>query len=278
MNPLPTNTVDEMFRFVYSAVQLAGKESLKYFRTSLNVNNKAAAGKFDPVTEADKAVERRLRELIEERFPEHAILGEEFDPLVGREGNHFRWLIDPIDGTRSFISGVPAWGVLLALVYKDQPLLGVMHQPYLNETFVGLLQHNEPQAWFFREQLVLDQPLAVSRVDSLEQAILFSTHPEIFEHIPGGFERYQAVARRCKLMRYGGDCYCYCLLAMGQVDLVIEADLQDYDILPLVPIVEAAGGVISTWDGAPVRAGGQVIAAATPELHKQALSLLNERQ
>lgn len=278
MNPLPTNTVEELFDFVYSAVQLAGKESLRYFRTGLSVDNKATIGKFDPVTEADKAVERRLRELIGEAFPEHAIMGEEFAPLAGADGNCFRWLIDPIDGTRSFISGVPAWGVLLALLYKDQPLLGVMHQPYLNETFVGLLHQKEQQAWFFRDQILLDQPLSVSRVDSLEQAILFSTHPEIFEHIPGALERYQAVAERCKLMRYGGDCYCYCLLAMGQIDLVIEADLQDYDILPLVPIVEAAGGVISTWDGKPVRAGGQVVAAATPELHQQALRVLNDHQ
>ncbi len=278
MNPLPTNTVDELFGFVHSAVQLAGKESLRYFRTGLSVDNKAGVGKFDPVTEADKAVERRLRELIEERFPEHAIMGEEFAPLAGAHGNNYCWLIDPIDGTRSFISGVPAWGVLLALLYKDQPLLGVMHQPYLNETFVGLLNPNEQQAWFFKDQVLLNQPLSVSRVESLERAILFSTHPEIFEHIPGALERYQAVADRCKLMRYGGDCYCYCLLAMGQIDLVIEADLQDYDILPLVPIVEAAGGVISTWDGEPVRAGGQVIAAATPELHQQALRVLNEQQ
>lgn len=278
MNPLPTNTVDELFSFVYSAVQSAGAESLGYFRTGLSIDNKAGAGKFDPVTEADKAVERCLRGLIAQRFPEHAILGEEFDPHAGAEGNNFRWMIDPIDGTRSFISGVPAWGVLLALLYKDQPVLGVMHQPYLKETFVGLLNQNEQQAWFFREQLALDQPLVVSRVESLEQAILFSTHPEIFEHIPGAIDRYHAVAERCKLMRYGGDCYCYCLLAMGQIDLVIEADLQDYDILPLVPIVEAAGGVISTWNGEPVRAGGQVVAAATPALHKQALQVLNEGQ
>ncbi|MFK7733177.1 MAG: inositol monophosphatase family protein [Pseudomonadales bacterium] len=278
MKPLPTNTIDELFSFIYTAVQSAGEESLGYFRTGLSVDNKAAAGKFDPVTEADKAVERKLRELIEQRFPKHAILGEEFEPRAGAEENDFHWLIDPIDGTRSFISGVPAWGVLLALLYKGEPLLGVMHQPYLKETFVGLRNEAESQAWFFREKLELDQPLSVSRVEMLEQAILFSTHPEIFEQIPGAFARYQAVAERCKLMRYGGDCYCYSLLAMGQIDLVIEADLQDYDILPLVPIVEAAGGVISTWSGEPVRAGGQVVAAATPALHEQALRVLNAGQ
>lgn len=276
MNLLPTNNTDELFSFVYGAVQSAGEESLKYFRTGLSVDNKAMPGKFDPVTEADKAVERCLRELIEQRFPEHAILGEEYQPRAAAAGNEFRWLIDPIDGTRSFISGVPAWGVLLALLYKGEPVLGVMHQPYLKETFVGMLTQQAAQAWFFREQLVLDQPLTVSTVESLEQATLFCTHPEIFEQIPGAFERFQAVADRCQLMRYGGDCYCYCLLAMGQIDLVIEADLQDHDILPLVPIVEAAGGVISNWAGEPVRSGGQIVAAATPALHRQALQVLND--
>ncbi len=276
MNPLPTDNLDELFRFVYSTVQSAGAKSLDYFRSGLSVENKALPGKFDPVTEADKAVERRLRELIEHRFPQHSIVGEEFQPREGATNNDYQWLIDPIDGTRSFISGVPAWGVLLALLYKGEPLLGAMHQPYLKETFIGLRDDQCPQAWLFREQLEKGQPLRVSSVESLAQATLFSTHPEIFDHIPGAFDRYQAVAQRCRLMRYGGDCYCYCLLAMGQIDLVIEADLQDYDILPLVPIVEAAGGVISTWSGEPLRSGGQVIAAATPALHQEALGVLNE--
>ncbi len=269
---LPTDQQQDLLRFAYDTAIEAGEIALRFFRKPTGVMNKAGGDAFDPVTEADREVERHLRAAITQRFSDHAIVGEEFANTHGK--SDFTWVIDPIDGTRAFISGVPAWGILLGLCWQGRPMFGLMHQPYTGETFIGL-QDKEPAAWFMRNQFDLQNPLLASTVKTLDDAVLYSTHPDLFDSSPAGeFERFRRVADACKLLRYGGDCYSYCLLAMGQIDLVIESGLQSYDILPLLPIVEAAGGFVTDWQGQPLSGGGSVVAAAGPELHAQALELL----
>lgn len=270
-----TESTDDLLRFCYAITKDAGAQSLDYFRKPYAVENKLADA-FDPVTDADRAVEKNLRNALEQRFPEHNILGEEFG--VTDRQSPYCWVIDPIDGTRSFISGMPVWGVLLGLLLDGEPVLGVMHQPYTGETFIAHSPDFDRQAWFMRNQFSCEQPLRVSQVHELADATLCATHPEIFadaEGLDNAFERFQKLANATQLMRYGGDCYCYAMLAMGQIDLVVETGLQAYDILPLIPLVEAAGGVISDWKGEPLRSGGHAVAAASPELHRQALDVLN---
>ena len=198
-------------------------------------------------------------------WPDSPIQGEEEGFTPG--ASEWSWIIDPIDGTRAFISGVPAWGILLGLLKAGRPVAGIMRQPYLDETFLG----GPSGAWLLRAGSRL--PLRASGRTSLGEAILYSTHPRLFADPAeqAGFDRVSAAVR---MTRFGGDCYSYCLLAHGFVDLVIEGALQAYDIVPLIPIVEAAGGIVTGLDGEPPLAGGTVIAAASPALHAQALALM----
>ncbi|MFK8020679.1 MAG: histidinol-phosphatase [Pseudomonadales bacterium] len=275
---LPTSTADTLMRFAHDVVAQAGVLSLEFFRRSINVENKASEGLFDPVTEADRAVEQCIRAALRKKFPAHNIVGEEFG--AEDNGSEYCWVIDPIDGTRSFISGVPLWGVLLGLRYRGEAIFGVMHQPYLGETFIACSSDTEQQAWFTKGEYGLTHPLKVSNTQALSEAVLVCTHPEIFDNYPNTYDQFLKVAAAARLMRYGGDCYCYAMLAMGQNDLVIETGLKEYDILALVPLVEAAGGVISNWQGEALKndklAGEiHVVAAATKSLHREALAVLN---
>jgi histidinol phosphatase-like enzyme (inositol monophosphatase family) len=251
--------------FAQELVQDAGKIALRHFREPLEVGNKLGDGRFDPVTVADREVERFLSEGIRARFPGHGIVGEEHGSVDG--DSRFSWIIDPIDGTRAFISGVPAWGILLGLRDGPRCVAGLMHQPYLEETFVGTPQ----AAWLARHGE--NRPLRTRDTRRLADAILYCTHPGIF---PDAAElaAFEHVAAQCRLMRYGGDCYSYCLLALGHIDLVIEGGLQAYDIQPLIPIIEAAGGVVSGRHGEDASGGGFVVAAASRELHAEALARL----
>ena len=241
----------------------ARAETLPRFRTGIGVANKEAAG-FDPVTEGDQAAEAAIRALIERHFPEHGILGEEHGSVgLDRE---YVWVIDPIDGTRAFISGVPVWGTLIGLYRNGDAVMGLVDQPFTGERFEGGLgrahvsdRHGE-------------RPLAVRKGVALAQATLLSTFPEIGTEAERA--AFQRVSRQARLTRYGLDCYGYALLALGQVDLVIEAGLQPYDIVAPIAVIEAAGGIVTDWQGGPAHGGGQVLAAATPELHAAALALL----
>ena len=246
-------------------VEAAGALALAEFRRPMAVENKRGDAGFDPVTAADRAVEAAIRADLGRAYPDSPILGEEEGFTPGT--SEWSWIIDPIDGTRAFISGVPAWGVLLGLLRDGRPVGGIMRQPYLDETFVG-----GPSGAALR-RAGAETPLRTSGRTELREAILYSTHPGLFAGDPdkAGFARVSAAAR---MTRYGGDCYSYCLIALGFVDLVIEGELQPYDILPLVPIVTAAGGIVTGPDGRPPLAGGTVIAAATPELHAAALELM----
>jgi histidinol phosphatase-like enzyme (inositol monophosphatase family) len=243
----------------------AGREILPYFRQStLMAENKADGGAFDPVTVADRGAERVMRDVLAERRPDDAILGEEFGAKAGTSG--LTWVLDPIDGTRGFMSGTPTWGVLISVRDDRGPLYGVIDQPYTQERFrggLGLADFTGPH-W--------SRPLGVRPTKVLNEAVLFTTFPEVgTAEDRAGFVR---VAEQVRLVRYGMDCYAYALLAAGQIDLVIEAGLFAYDIQAPIAVIEAAGGVVTNWEGGPVHDGGRALAAATPELHAAALERL----
>ncbi len=243
----------------------AGRVALRWFRSGVDVEDKGSAGRYDPVTAADRATEAYLRGELLARFPRTEVVGEE-GGRSGTEGGP-RWWVDPIDGTRSFVTGQPLWGVLLGLVDGEVPVAGWCRMPYLEETFGAVGGRGWAELRGHR------RPLAAAPTAGLEDASLYATHPGMFPPGPAG-EAFSRLASRVRLTRFGGDCYAYCLLALGHVDLVLEAGLQPYDILPLVPVVEAAGGVVTDWTGAPPLTGGYVVAAANPALHAAALAAL----
>ncbi len=253
---------------VTAIVRSASRRSLQWYRQpSLTVDNKLEQG-FDPVTEADRAVEDELRAALGSRFGDHAILGEERG-LTG--SGPVRWTIDPIDGTRAFVTGQPMWGTLVGLQIDDEPIAGWMHQPVLDETHVatpagGHLLLGEVGSGERR-------PMVTRSTTNLAEAVMLTTSPDMFA--PGDeAERYAELVAATRLVRYAGDCANYGLLATGMVDLVVENGLAAYDIVPLLPIVAAAGAVITDLDGRLPVDGGYVVAAATAELHAAALDLL----
>ncbi len=247
-------------------VEAAGALALRHFRQPIAIDNKLGDAGFDPVTAADREVEALIRARLTALWPEVPIHGEEEGFTAGT--GDWSWIIDPIDGTRAFISGLPAWGILLGLVAGGRAVGGFMCQPFTGETFVG-----GPEGAFLLRGGART-PLRASGRTDLGGAILMTTHPDILGAARPGFDR---VAARVRMTRYGGDCYAYCLLALGFVDLVIESSLQPYDIVPLIPIIEAAGGVITGLDGAAPMDGGTVVAAAGPALHAEALALVRGR-
>jgi len=255
----------EFLDFACHLAELAGKEILPYFRTQVDVHNKAGGGAFDPVTAADRAAEEAIRAEIRRVYPTHGIRGEEHGHERG--DSDWTWVIDPIDGTRAFILGQLHWGTLVALNDGRRPVVGVVSQPYVGETFVGsalgaeLRGHGAARA------------LRTRACPRLEDAILCATHPGVFADA-GERAAFDRVGARARMTRWGGDCYNYALLAAGFVDLVIESSLFPYDVQALVPLIEAAGGLITTWDGAPAQEGGRIVAAGDPALHRLALELL----
>jgi inositol-phosphate phosphatase / L-galactose 1-phosphate phosphatase / histidinol-phosphatase len=256
---------DDLADFAEDLARRGGQRALEFFRQSVAIEAKADQS---PVTAADRAAERLMRDAIAARFPDHAILGEEYGSEGGREAP--LWILDPIDGTRSFVTGWPIWGTLVALVTAGQPRLGVIEMPVLGESFLGIAG----QGTWFSDARQSRVPARASACRDLAQARLYSTSPDYFDRTEK--MRLDALTAEVDTVRFGGDCYSYALLALGHVDLVVEAQLAAYDFLPLVPVVEGAGGVITGWDGATLGrdSGGRVIAAATPELHAAALARL----
>src|SRR6056297_1112064 len=237
---------------------------LSHFRQDgLTAENKLGAG-FDPVTEADKAAERAMRAVLGTRRPEDAIIGEEYGAEAGASG--LTWVLDPIDGTRGFLSGTPTWGVLIAVGGAGGPELGMIDQPYIGERFWGgwgAAEMTGPQG---------ARALRTRAGRPLSESILFTTFPEI-----GSAEEragFEAVKGAVQLTRYGMDCYAYALLAGGHIDLVVEAGLSNYDIQAPLALIEAAGGIVTDWRGGPVHEGGRVLAAANAEQHAAALEFL----
>lgn len=244
--------------------QAAAVQTLPRFRRQNEVSNKEQ-GSFDPVTEADREAERAIRALINAEFPGHGILGEEH----GSENISSRhvWVIDPIDGTRAYISGLPVWGTLVGLTVDGDAVAGMMSQPFTGELFYA----NASGAHY--EGPGGARKLATRKTTRLADATLFTTTPALFK----GKEmraRYDGLEGQVQLARYGTDCYAFAMVASGSVDIVADPGLKPYDIVALIPIIEKAGGVITTFEGGPAENGGDILAAATPELHQAAMAAL----
>ena len=237
----------------------AGEIALRWFRSDVDAEDKGGDHGYDPVTIADRDIEQLLRERISATYPDHEVVGEE----AGSSGppGRYRWLIDPIDGTKAFVTGSPLWGTLLGLLDDGRPVAGWIHQPYLEETFVGIAGRG---AWMVRRGS--RHPLRTRQGVGLDDAVVYCTTPTMFTDAD---ERalFEAVSRRARLVRYGGDCYAYAQLAMGHVDVVIDTGLQPYDIVAPMAVIEAAGGVVRRPRTASRRpTGGFIVAAGSAAL------------
>ncbi|MDA9397551.1 histidinol-phosphatase [Bradyrhizobium sp. CCBAU 45389] len=249
---------DVYLSFAAELADLVRPTVLSYFRTPLDVVSKSDDS---PVTIADRTVELRLRERIEERFPEHGIIGEE---IGGKPGGAFTWIVDPIDGTKSFITGFPLFGTLIALTCEEQPFCGLIDIPFTGERWMA-----RPGLSLFGGRLA-----RTSACKNIADARFYTTSPDMFAG--GDAETFERISRAARLRRFGGDCYIYGLLASGHCDIVLETGLQPHDYMALIPIVQGAGGCITDWTGRPltIRSEGHVLAAATPRLHAEALALI----
>lgn len=237
-----------------------------YFRKTIAVHDKGGMAGFDPVTAADRAAEKVIIRHLRAAFPDHGIEGEEFG--IANASARYRWVIDPIDGTRAFIAGLPTWGTLIGLLEGGDAVLGLMDQPITQERF-----WSAPTGAYARTGGGRARRIATRRCADLEQAVLSTTHPDLF-----ACGRPQAVhaafKARARLTRYGADCYAFCMLAAGFIDVVIESGLKPYDIVALIPIIEKAGGRVTTWDGGPATGGGDVLATGDPRLHAALLKMI----
>lgn len=269
-------TLSAFLDFAHELADAAATATLPHFRTRIAIEDKtvgASPTDFDPVTKADRNAEKAIRALIEARHPTHAILGEEFGEKAGKD---LQWVLDPIDGTRSFISGMPLWGTLIALTdisgagarKNAHVRLGLMDQPFIGERYFATRGDG---AWI-RHGGTRTQ-LHTRPCPTLENAAIATTSPLLFDAKAAA--KWQDIAARAKLVRYGGDCYCYAQLAAGHIDAVIEPDLQPYDIQALIVLIEEAGGIITNWDGSDAAEGGSVIACGDPQLHTILRDLLS---
>ncbi len=251
----------------HALADLSGSAIRPYFRKSMTVENKAGAGAFDPVTAADKAAERVIRKNLAELHPGHAILGEEYGGVLSI--NDFTWVIDPIDGTKAFITGLPLWGTLIGLAYGGQAVLGLMDQPFTGERVWSdgaRSQWRQPDGRIKR--------MKTRACPRLEDAMLCTTSPDLLAEAE--LAAFNTLKARARLTRFGGDCYAYCLLAAGHIDLVVECGLKSHDVMALIPIIEQAGGRITTWDGERPEGGGRIVASGDPALHDAVLKRLQK--
>jgi len=252
-----TNFVDELAKASAEAI-------LPFFRTTLSVENKDHAGGFDPVTAADRAAEGAMRALIRQSFPEHGIVGEEYGDE--RSDAEYVWVLDPIDGTKSFVAGMPVWGTLIALTRFGEPVFGMMHQPFMREQFTGdgaAARYRGPSG---------ERDLMVRSCSDLGAALLFTTSPRLMND--DDRRSFAALESGVRLSRYGGDCYAYCMLSAGHIDIIVETGLKPYDVVPLIPIITGAGGIITTWEGEPANRGGRIVAAGDRRIHQATIELL----
>jgi histidinol-phosphatase len=256
-------SLETLLAFAGRLATAASDSIMPHFRAPTEVENKTVDG-FDPVTAADRDAEAAMRRLINRAYPDHGIIGEEYG--AERESADFVWVLDPIDGTRAFITGVPVWGTLIGLLHEGRPMLGMMAQPFTGERYTG----DGSRAWYRGPGG--DRPLSTRRCGSLAEACLFTTSPYLFSDEEA--EAYRRVERATRLARYGCDCYAYCMVGSGQADIVIEAGLKNYDVVALIPIVEGAGGRFTTWQGGSAAAGGRIAVAGDPGLHELVLERL----
>jgi inositol-phosphate phosphatase / L-galactose 1-phosphate phosphatase / histidinol-phosphatase len=251
---------EEFLDLALALADAAGAAIRPYFRQKITVDEKPDRS---PVTAADREAEAAMRAVIEARCPDHGIIGEELGRV--REDARFVWVLDPIDGTKSFISGVPLFGTLIALCRDGRPVLGIIDQPVSHERWVGV--EGRPSRFN-------GTAIRCRRCPDLGRATLFATTPDMFTG--GNAAAFSRLHDAVKLVRYGGDCYAYGLLASGFIDLVCEADMKPYDYCAMVPIVEGAGGVATDWRGGPLNlaADGRVVVAGDRRAHRAALALL----
>ncbi len=254
-----------MIGFAHHLADISTGIALEHFRTSLEVENKSESLMFDPVTDADRGIESAIRKAISEHWPDHGIVGEEFEHKSG--SSTYQWIIDPLDGTRAFVSGFPTWGTLIALSEIGSPILGLMSQPFTGERYWGTRQ-----AAFYRGPDGKRQ-LKTRECSTLDNACFSTTSPDLFES-PNERQVIHLLRSQARITRYGGDCYAYCLLAAGHIDLVVEVGLKAFDIAALVPIIVGAGGAVTSWSGLEPISGGQVIATGDHRLHEELLSTL----
>jgi histidinol phosphatase-like enzyme (inositol monophosphatase family) len=251
--------------FALELARTAGRAILPLFRLEIAHENKAEAGeRYDPVTEADRGAETAIRALIAAHYPHHGVIGEEFGSE--REDASHVWVLDPIDGTRAFMAGLPLWTTLIALRIEGRPRIGVISQPYLDEVFVGGL---EGSRLIFRGETGW---LETRRCPKLAQALIATTDPGLFDDEEAA--KWNALRSAARLARFGNDAYAYAMIALGRIDLVAENNLKVWDYEPLIPVIEGAGGAVANWRGQPVDGSGQVLAVGDPRLLDEAARII----
>jgi len=256
---------DKLIAFANRLADASGAVIRPYFRQRIEVVHKPGRAPFDPVTEADKGGERAIRAIITRERPDDGILGEEYGETPGKNG--LRWVLDPVDGTRAFITGRHEWGSLIALEENEIPVLGIIDQPVLGERFIGV--HGRS----FLVEGEKRTPLKVRECAGLKDAILCATDPGAYfsQAQQAAFARVNSQVR---MTRYGGDCYLFAALALGFIDIIIEANFNRWDVAALIPLVEGAGGIITAWDGGDCRDGQTILACGDRRIHQQAIKLL----
>lgn len=254
-------------KFVNKLADVSGQAILPFFRASFTqTENKSKEGLFDPVTEADRAAEAAMRQLIKQTFPAHGIVGEEFG--THQDDAEYVWVLDPIDGTRAFMAGLPTWGTLIGLKRNGCAVYGMMHQPFTNERFFG-----DCGSAFYQGPSG-NRSLRTRRCLKLSEAIISTTSPRLFK--PEMRAAYETLEDQVKFARYGCDCYAYCMVAGGHIDAVIESGLKTHDIIALIALIEGAGGIVTSWDGKTAYEGGDVVAAGDKRLHAAILEHLQK--
>ena len=250
--------------FALDLARAAAAITLPLFRGEYAHDDKGTEGAYDPVTDADRGAEAAIRRLIGQRFPDHGVIGEEYGE--DRPDAEFVWVLDPVDGTRAFVSGLPLWATLIALRHEGAPVIGVIAQPYLDEIFIGgpsgarLISRGGQCA------------LKTRTCSNLATAVLATTDVHLFQH--GEREAFERVRSSVRLTRYGCDAYAYAMVALGRIDLVVESGLKTWDYEALRPVVERAGGVVTNWRGLAPGPDGRVLAAGDPRLHTRVAEII----
>jgi histidinol phosphatase-like enzyme (inositol monophosphatase family) len=257
---------DDLKNTAFKAVTEANRITLEYFRKNVSIDNKKHDNSWDPVTIADKQAEQAIRNIIEADFPTHGIIGEEYDTKPAQ--SDYSWIIDPIDGTRAFVTGLPMWGTLIGVLKNNKPIFGLMAQPFVGDIFYG-----DGKTAFLRHHNT-EQKLETNKITTINDAIMFCTTPDMFVH-DDELTSFHRLKTACKNVRYGTDCYGYAVLAAGWGSIVFEANVNNYDIYPMIPIITGAGGCVSAPDGSDFESG-KVIATANPILHEKVRLLLSE--
>lgn len=268
--PQTVSGLEDFRRFAERLADAARAESLSRFRTGERIDNKEAGADFDPVTDADREAERVQRALIEAAYPDHGVIGEEFGSY--RPEAEWRWVLDPVDGTRAFICGAPSWATLIALERAGRAVLGVIDQPFTEERWIGAGGETVHVCRAGR------RVCRTSGVEALASARVSTTDPRGGEYFTSAeAEAFAALARAARVARFSLDAYAYGLLALGELDLVVEGGLKRHDFAALIPVVEGAGGVITGWSGEPLGDDprGRIVAAASGALHAEALARLS---